>query len=74
MGIMTRTQGEQFVITSDRLLEDAPSRAPKKASDFMLVWTGTAWSATLAEAKVFATADEADEYTRANYARLSGQR
>ena len=71
MGIMTRQQGKQFVITSDRSLDDAPSRAPKKYTDFSLVWTGDAWSKTLADAKSFVTAEEADEYTKANYAQIS---
>jgi hypothetical protein len=72
---MTRKQGEQFVITSDRALADAPSKhAPKRSSEIGYVWTGSAWSTTVAEAKAFHTLDEADEYTRLNYAQISGQR
>ena len=75
MGIMTRPQGEQFIITSDRNLNDAPiNRAPKKSSDFSWVWTGSEWSTTLADAKRFPSLDQADEYTKANYARISGPR
>lgn len=72
MGIMTRPQDDQFIITSDRGLDDAPSRAPKRHTDFSWVWTGRDWSETLADAKRFATEEEADEYTRANYAQISG--
>jgi hypothetical protein len=72
MGIMTRLKGEKFIITSDRNLSDAPSRAPKVHTDFPVAWTGTEWSTTLTDAMPFASEEEADEYTRANYARLSG--
>ena len=74
MGIMTRKRGEVFLITSDLSVGAAPSnRPPKRSADMALVWTGTAWSAEIAEAKPFATLDAADEYTRANYNRLSGK-
>ena len=71
MGIMTRPLGDAFIITSDRNLDDPPSRAPKRHSDYQLVWTGSAWSKTLTEAMSFATEDEADAYTNANYARIN---
>ncbi len=72
MGIMSRKRGEKFLITSDRVLNDTPShRAPKRLSDDCLFWTGNAWSITLSEGKTFDTLDDADEYTRANYARIS---
>ena len=72
MGIMTRKRGEKYLITSDRILNDAPSqRAPKRLLDECLFWTGDTWSMALSEGKAFDTLDEADEYTRANYARIS---
>ena len=71
MGIKTRALGDTFIITSDRNLDDPPSRAPKKHADFQLVWTGSAWSRTLSEAMPFPTEEEADEYTNLNYARIS---
>jgi hypothetical protein len=74
MGIMTRKQGDVYLITSDQFLGAAPTnRAPKRSAGLGLVWTGAAWSEEVAEAKSFATSDEADDYTRANYARLSGK-
>ena len=72
MGIMTRKRGEKFLITSDRGLNDAPSkRAPKRLSNDCLFWAGEAWSVTLSDGVAFDTLDEADEYTRVNYARIS---
>ncbi len=38
------------------------------------VWTGDSWSTDVSEAKTFASMDQADEYVRANYARVTGQR
>jgi hypothetical protein len=76
MGIMTRKQGSEYVITSDRGSDDSPTnRAPKRAMpDAYEVWTGTAWSTSMPEAKTFATLDAADEYVRANYSKVTGQR
>jgi hypothetical protein len=72
MGIMTRRQGEQFVITSDRMSHSTPTlRAPRRMTDNYQVWTGSVWSATIADAILFATADLADEYMRANYAKVT---
>jgi hypothetical protein len=69
MGIMPRTQGDQFVITSDRHSDGSPSsRIQKRLSETYQVWTGVRWSTVMAEAKTFKTMDDADEYVRANYA------
>jgi len=76
MGIQTLQRGGRYVITSDRNLTDAlTSRAPKPklSGDFREVWTGEAWSLVQADAMTFDTLDDADEYVKANYARLSGQ-
>jgi hypothetical protein len=71
MGVMTRDQGEGFVVTSDQILGEAKStRAAKKMSSTYLVWTGESWSSVMAEAKTFETADAADEYIRANSDRV----
>jgi hypothetical protein len=35
------------------------------------VWTGGGWSANNEEAMMFESLDDADEYVRANYARVS---
>ena len=73
MGIMTRKRGEKFLITSDRSLNDTPSkRAPKRLSNDCLFWAGDAWSVTQSDGVVFDTLDEADEYVKANYTRLIG--
>jgi len=74
MGILTLQQGEEYVITSDRCTTDAPTkRAPKRRpSANYQVWTGDAWSPAKIAAMSFGTLDEADEYVRANYCRLSG--
>jgi len=72
MGILTRKQGERFVITSDRVANEAVShRAPKtKPADAYRVWTGADWSGEPAEAATFGTLDGADEYVRANMTRI----
>ena len=72
MGVMTRKIDEHFVITSDRGAADAAHKpAPKRMSETSLrVWTGDCWSAVMSDAKIFSTLDAADEYTRANYARV----
>lgn len=75
MGIQTLQQGGRYVITSDRSMTDAPVNRPPKAklsADYQ-VWTGDAWSLVQADALLFDTLDDADEYVRANYARVSGQ-
>ena len=69
MGILTRKRGEAFIITSDRSAGEAPtSRAPKRVTDPVRVWTGVEWSTLADDAKVFDTLDTADEYVRMNYA------
>ena len=45
MGILARKQGTEYVVTSDRNVNDAPTnRAPKSLSDSYEVWTGAKWS------------------------------
>jgi len=69
MGILARTQGDQYIITSDRSSDGSPSnRIQKRLSDTYQVWTGDKWSTVMTEAKTFKTMDDADEYVRANYA------
>jgi hypothetical protein len=75
MGILTRQQGEVFVITSDRasgspLTTRAPTRF--RLADAYEVWTGACWSPTKADAVSFASLDAADEYVRANFAKITG--
>ena len=74
MGILTRKQGESYVIASDREGDNPPAkRAPKRLSDIYQVWTGDAWSIDMDDAKLFETLDDADDYVRANYAQVSRQ-
>lgn len=75
MGILTRKLGTEYVIGSDRCATDAPvSRAPKsRPSGSYEVWTGDAWSAEMTAAKTFGTLDDADEYVRANFKKVTGQ-
>jgi hypothetical protein len=72
MGILTRKQGERFVITSDRAVNEAIShRAPKtKPADAYRVWTGAQWSEQPTEAATFGTLDGADDYVRANMSQI----
>ncbi|MFN0197938.1 MAG: hypothetical protein ACKVT0_14425 [Planctomycetaceae bacterium] len=74
MGILTLQQDGKFVISSDRIITDAPvSRPPKgKPSGNYQIWTGDSWSSVHANATTFGTLDEADEYVKANYRRLTG--
>ena len=74
MGILTLQQGEKYVISSDRNMTDAPVNRPPKGrpSGNYQVWTGDQWSLVKTDAMTFSTLDEADEYVRANYRRLSG--
>jgi hypothetical protein len=75
MGILTRKQGADYVIGSDRSATEAPtSRAPKgRLTDSITVWTGESWSAVMTEAMTFGTLDDADEYVRANFSKVTGQ-
>ena len=71
MGILTRAQEDVFVITSDRAATASPAaRAPARLSDAYHVWTGTRWSIEKSDALRFDTLDAADEYVRANFARI----
>ena len=72
MGVMPRKSGEKFIITSDRVAGELPSsRIPKKPLlEVFQVWTGDGWSATITDATSFTAIDVADEYIRANYARV----
>ena len=74
MGIMTRKQGTEYVISSDRGALDAPTdRAPKgRPLESYEVWTGKNWSAVMTEAATFGTLDDADDYVRANFAKVTG--
>ena len=75
MGIVTVQRGEEYVIASDCNPSEAPTtRAPKRMESPNHVWTGTAWSTVMTEAKIFDTPDDADEYLRSNYAKVTGQR
>jgi hypothetical protein len=75
MGILTRKQGGDFVINSDRWSNDALNvRAPKmRPSDSFAVWTGESWSAVMTDAKTFETLDDADEYVKVNFSNLAGR-
>jgi hypothetical protein len=74
MGILTRQQGAQYVISSDQDLDQkGTKRAPRNQSDVYQVWTGTQWSTDVAEALCFDSLDEADEYVRANYQKVVGK-
>ena len=75
MGIMTRLQGTEYVIASDRGTGDARTNRPPKRSpgDSYEVWTGNTWSTQMTDAKKFDTPDNADEYVRANFARVNTQ-
>jgi len=74
MGILTLEQGGKYVISSDRLVTDAPVNRPPKGrplGDYH-VWTGDRWSSLKSDAKTFETMKAADEYVKANYRLLSG--
>lgn len=73
MGILTLQLDGKYVVSSDRCVTDAPVNRPPKGrpSADNLIWTGSAWSAVKTDALTFGTLDEADEYVKAHYARLS---
>ena len=75
MGIIARQQGTDYVIASDRNTGDARTNRPPKGkpSEQYEVWTGSAWSAEMTEAKKFESSDDADEYVRANFSRVTAQ-
>ena len=68
MGVNTRSQGELFVVTSDRVANDLPSKsAPKRTTpEVFRVWIGDLWSTEMTDAKTFRTMDEADQYVKSN--------
>jgi hypothetical protein len=70
MGILTRKQGERFVVSSDRAGPRATNRASRSVNDPYQVWTGFDWSSSVAAAVFFQSLDEADEYVRANFPKL----
>jgi hypothetical protein len=71
---LTLEQDGKFVISSDRGITDAPvSRPPKgKPTRDYQVWTGDSWSSVHSDATTFNKLDEADEYVKANYRRITG--
>jgi hypothetical protein len=72
MGIMTRAEGDLFVITSDRPPGEWPTKhAPRRVSEGCQVWTGTQWSPTRTEAMTFTSLEAADEYVRANFRQIT---
>jgi hypothetical protein len=73
MGILTLKQDGKYVISSDRSITDAPvNRPPKgKPSEHYQIWTANRWSLVKSEAMTFASLDEADQYVKANYGRLT---
>jgi hypothetical protein len=74
MGVMPRKSGENFIITSDKVVGEPPSKqAPKKPMpEVFQVWTGDSWSTSADTAAVFPALDAADEYIRANFDRVMG--
>jgi hypothetical protein len=70
MGILTRKQGERFVVSSDRAGPGAASRSSRSLNDPYQVWTGFDWSSNIDAAVFFPSLDDADEYVRANFPRL----
>jgi hypothetical protein len=73
MGILTRKQGEQFVISSDHASPGArKTRAPRHLiNEPYYVWTGAIWSSDQALAVLFGSLEDADDYVRMNYSKLS---
>ena len=73
MGILTRRQGDAYVITSDRVSHAVPLEAcPGRLSDVYQVWTSSGWSTEISAALLFRSMDEADEYIRTHYAQITG--
>jgi hypothetical protein len=74
MGVMTRQQGVKYVITSDRTSDEVTTkRAPRLRADVYQVWTGVGWSVNSADALSFDSLDDADEYVRANYVKVTAK-
>lgn len=74
MGVMSRKSGDNFIITSDRVDGEAPTKqaSKKPLSDVFQVWTGEGWSASIGAAAIFSALDAAEDYIRANYGRVMG--
>jgi hypothetical protein len=72
MGVMAREQGELYVITSDRTLDDSPRKiAPKRPKDGVYrVWTGDKWSTIATDAITFEAIEDTDDYIQENFGRL----
>jgi len=70
MGILTRKQGERFVVSSDRAGSGATNHAPRNLKDPYQVWTGFDWSSNVDAAVFFQSLDDADEYVRVNFPKL----
>jgi hypothetical protein len=74
MGLLTRQIGLKYVISSDRTSDEVNTkRAPRFQSNTFLVWTGAEWSASMDQALSFDSLDEADEYVRANYGKVTAK-
>ena len=75
MGILTCKQGTEYVIGSDRSATDGPTKRPPKkhVSGSLEVWMRETWLAVMTEAMTFDTLAIADEYVRANFAKITGQ-
>lgn len=72
MGVMPRKSGDNFIITSDRLVGELPTKhaAKRSSTEAFQVWTGDGWSMSINTAATFSALDTADEYIRANYDRV----
>jgi hypothetical protein len=72
MGVLARKSGDNFIITSDKVVGELPSKqAPKKPQlEVFQVWTGDGWSTSPDAATIFAELDAADDYIRANFDRI----
>mgnify|MGYP001341674155 CR=1 FL=1 len=72
MGVMSRKSGDNFIITSDKVVGEVPSKqAPKKPQlEVFQVWTGDGWSTSADAAAIFSALDSADDYIRANFDRV----
>ena len=72
MGILTRRQGETFIISSDRDVGGQETkRPPRRMNDAYQVWAGETWSPNIDDAMIFGSLEEADEYVQMHYAKLS---
>lgn len=72
MGVMARVQGDLYVITTDRISGDSPSKtAPKRPKDQVYqTWTGEKWSEIASDAITFEAIEDADDYIKDNSAEL----